>query len=67
MARRSVTALLGPNGAGKSSVARAVSGLVRAQSGQVRFDGADITGASADRIRRLGVAYLPKAAGCSGR
>jgi branched-chain amino acid transport system ATP-binding protein len=63
MAPRSVTALLGPNGAGKSSVARAVSGLVRAQSGLIRFDGADITGAPADRIRRLGIAYLPEGRG----
>jgi branched-chain amino acid transport system ATP-binding protein len=63
VAARSVTALLGPNGAGKSSVARAVSGLVRAQSGQVTFDGEDIAGASADRIRRLGVAYLPEGRG----
>jgi ABC-type branched-subunit amino acid transport system ATPase component len=60
---RSVTALLGANGAGKSSVARAVSGLVRAQSGRIRFDGEDITGTSADRIRRLGVAYLPEGRG----
>jgi ABC-type branched-subunit amino acid transport system ATPase component len=59
----SVTALLGPNGAGKSSVARAISGLVRAQSGRISFDGADITDASADRIRRLGVAYLPEGRG----
>jgi len=59
----SVTALLGPNGAGKSSVARAVSGLVRAQSGRISFDGEDITNASADRIRRLGVAYLPEGRG----
>jgi branched-chain amino acid transport system ATP-binding protein len=59
----SVTALLGPNGAGKSSVARAVSGLVRAQSGRISFDGEDITSASADRIRRLGVAYLPEGRG----
>jgi branched-chain amino acid transport system ATP-binding protein len=63
VAPRSVTALLGPNGAGKSSVARAVSGLVRAQSGLIRFDGEDITGAPADRIRRLGVAYLPEGRG----
>jgi len=60
---RSVTALLGANGAGKSSVARAVSGLVKAQSGRIRFDGQDITGASADRIRRLGIAYLPEGRG----
>jgi branched-chain amino acid transport system ATP-binding protein len=59
----SVTALLGANGAGKSSVARVVSGLVRAQSGLIRFDGEDITGASADRIRRLGLAYLPEGRG----
>jgi branched-chain amino acid transport system ATP-binding protein len=60
---RSVTALLGANGAGKSSVARAVSGLVRAQSGRISFDGEDITAASADRIRRLGIAYLPEGRG----
>jgi len=60
---RSVTALLGANGAGKSSVARAVSGLVRAQSGWIRFDGQDVTDASADRIRRLGLAYLPEGRG----
>jgi len=59
----SVTALLGANGAGKSSVARAVSGLVKAQSGRICFDGEDITGTSADRIRRLGIAYLPEGRG----
>jgi branched-chain amino acid transport system ATP-binding protein len=60
---RSVTALLGANGAGKSSLARAVSGLVKAQSGQIRFDGADITSAPADRIRSAGIAYLPEGRG----
>jgi branched-chain amino acid transport system ATP-binding protein len=60
---RSVTALLGANGAGKSSLARAVSGLVKAQSGQIRFEGADITSAPADRIRALGIAYLPEGRG----
>jgi branched-chain amino acid transport system ATP-binding protein len=60
---RSVTALLGANGAGKSSLARAVSGLVKAQSGQIRFDGADITSAPADQIRSLGIAYLPEGRG----
>ena len=60
---RSVTALLGANGAGKSSLARAVSGLVKPQSGQICFDGEDVTSASADRIRRLGVAYVPEGRG----
>jgi ABC-type branched-subunit amino acid transport system ATPase component len=60
---RSVTALLGANGAGKSSLARAVSGLVKAQSGRISFDGADITSAPADQIRSLGIAYLPEGRG----
>jgi branched-chain amino acid transport system ATP-binding protein len=63
VAAGSVTALLGPNGAGKSSLARTVSGLVQAQSGRISFDGEDITSASADRIRRLGLAYLPEGRG----
>jgi branched-chain amino acid transport system ATP-binding protein len=60
---RSVTALLGANGAGKSSLARAVSGLVKAQSGRISFDGADITSVPADQIRSLGLAYLPEGRG----
>jgi branched-chain amino acid transport system ATP-binding protein len=63
VAAGSVTALLGANGAGKSSVARAVCGLVKAQSGRIRFDRDDITSASPDRIRRLGIAYLPEGRG----
>ena len=39
----SAVALVGSNGAGKSTVARVISGLVRASAGSVRFDGHDIT------------------------
>jgi branched-chain amino acid transport system ATP-binding protein len=53
-------AVLGPNGAGKSSLASAVGGGVRASSGEVRFDGRDITGWSAHRVSRLGIAYVPE-------
>jgi len=58
-----ITALLGPNGAGKSSLARALCGLVPAASGSVELDGRDITRLKPDRIRRLGVAYLPEGRG----
>jgi branched-chain amino acid transport system ATP-binding protein len=56
-------AVLGPNGAGKSTLARAVSGLVPAESGTVRFDGADVTRRPAHRIRRCGLVYLPEGRG----
>lgn len=56
----SVVAMLGPNGSGKSTVARVCTGLIRASSGQIRFDGQDITGLAAWEIARLGVAHAPE-------
>ncbi|HTU37660.1 MAG TPA: ABC transporter ATP-binding protein [Acidimicrobiales bacterium] len=59
----SVLAVLGANGAGKSTLARAVSGLVRPAAGRVRFDGRDVTGYAAHRIRKLGLTYIPEGRG----
>jgi branched-chain amino acid transport system ATP-binding protein len=59
----SVLAVLGANGAGKSTLARTVSGLVRPKAGRVRFEGRDITGMSAHRIRKLGLTYIPEGRG----
>jgi branched-chain amino acid transport system ATP-binding protein len=58
-----VTAILGANGAGKSTLARSVSGLVPPSAGQVRFDGEDVTGTPAHRIRRRGLTYIPEGRG----
>lgn len=58
-----VLALLGVNGAGKSTLARAVSGLVKPAAGTVAFNGQDVTGAPAYRIRRLGLTYIPEGRG----
>jgi branched-chain amino acid transport system ATP-binding protein len=58
-----VLTLLGANGAGKSSIARACSGLVRPVAGVIELDGVDITGWSADKIRRAGLVYLPEGRG----
>jgi len=55
-----VLALLGPNGAGKSSLAAAISGRVRPAAGRVCLAGRDVTGYSAHRLSRLGVAYVPE-------
>ncbi|WP_405054967.1 ABC transporter ATP-binding protein [Vulcanimicrobium alpinum] len=56
----SVVALIGANGAGKTSLLRAISGLVRAQQGSIRFDGAEITREPAHRIVRRGIAHVPE-------
>jgi branched-chain amino acid transport system ATP-binding protein len=58
-----VLALLGANGAGKSTFARSVSGLVAPSGGSVFFQGHDVTGLSAHRIRNLGLAYVPEGRG----
>ena len=48
-------AVIGPNGAGKSTFLNLLSGELRATSGSVRLGGRDVTGATPDRISRLGV------------
>jgi branched-chain amino acid transport system ATP-binding protein len=59
----SITAVLGANGAGKTSLLRAVSGMVRARAGRVRFDGRDITRLAPEEIVRLGLAHVPEGGG----
>ena len=52
-------ALLGTNGAGKSTFLKAVSNLSPVSSGQIFFDGRDITGLAPDAIAALGLAHVP--------
>ena len=59
----SITAVLGANGAGKTSLLRTISGLVRARSGSIVFDGREIGGAAAEGIARLGIAHVPEGRG----
>jgi branched-chain amino acid transport system ATP-binding protein len=58
--RGQVVALLGANGAGKSTTLRALSGLVTASSGFVRFLGEDITGVPAHRLPHRGLVHVPE-------
>jgi branched-chain amino acid transport system ATP-binding protein len=58
-----VVAVLGANGAGKTTTLLAVSGLVRARSGEVLLDGRSVLGRSPEDIARLGVAHVPAGRG----
>ena len=50
-----ITGLIGPNGAGKTTLFHCVSGLIPPETGQVHFDGHDITGEPPHRITQRGL------------
>jgi branched-chain amino acid transport system ATP-binding protein len=50
-----ITGLIGPNGAGKTTAFNMVSGVLRPDSGTVRFDDKDITGLMPHKVARRGV------------
>jgi branched-chain amino acid transport system ATP-binding protein len=51
-------AILGANGAGKTTLLRAISGLMAQRSGQILFEGADISREPSHRIVRLGISQV---------
>ena len=55
-----IVTLIGGNGAGKTTTLRAISGLQRAQSGEVIYDGRKITNLPAHEIVKLGLAHVPE-------
>ena len=60
VAPQEIVAVLGANGAGKSSLLRAIQGLVPAARGAIRFDGADVTGASVPARVHQGLVMVPE-------
>jgi branched-chain amino acid transport system ATP-binding protein len=60
VARGQIVTLLGANGAGKTTTLKTISGIVRAKTGRVLFEGQDITSMPAHIIARAGVVHVPE-------
>ncbi len=65
-APRQVTGIIGPNGAGKTTLLNVLCGLVRPDSGQIRFDGAELAGLRPHRLAGLGIARTLQGVGLFG-
>lgn len=62
-----VVTLIGANGAGKSTTLRAVSRLIDVRSGEIIYNGRNITRRPAHEIVRLGMAHSPEGRRVLGR
>jgi len=55
-----IVTIIGANGAGKSTLLRTISGLVRAQSGTMEFEGKDLNKMAPNDIVAAGIAHAPE-------
>jgi branched-chain amino acid transport system ATP-binding protein len=55
-----IVSLIGANGAGKTTSLRAITGLVRPTSGDLRFENRSLLGLAPHDIVRLGIAHVPE-------
>ncbi len=55
-----LVAVVGPNGAGKTTLFNAVSGIVPAAGGSIRFDGRDLLAVAPSERPHLGIAHVPE-------
>ena len=55
-----VTVIVGPNGVGKTTLLKAIMGLVTVYSGQIIFQGNDITKLKAHERTKAGIGYMPQ-------
>jgi branched-chain amino acid transport system ATP-binding protein len=60
VAEGTIVSLVGPNGAGKTTTLNAISGIVPASQGTMRFQGKDITRASTHRRVSEGIVQVPE-------
>jgi branched-chain amino acid transport system ATP-binding protein len=58
--RDAITTVIGPNGAGKSTAFKTIFGMLRAQSGSLLFNGAEITNFTPRDLIARGISYVPQ-------
>ena len=55
-----IVTLIGSNGAGKTTTMRAISGMIKPESGKIMLAGQDITGLESHQIAKRGLAHSPE-------
>ena len=55
-----IVTLIGANGAGKSTLLRTISGLVKADSGSITYDGVELLGKPINKVLEQGIAQVPE-------
>ena len=55
-----IVSILGCNGAGKTTMVRTITGMVKASSGKVEFNGEDLSGKSSRVILDSGIVQVPE-------
>ena len=55
-----IVGLIGRNGVGKSTTLKSIMGIVRTRSGEIIFDGEDISKKPAYERVKLGIGYVPQ-------
>ncbi|MDO5522181.1 MAG: ABC transporter ATP-binding protein [bacterium] len=55
-----IVSLIGANGAGKTTILHTITGLKKASSGTITYDGKDLLKTEASKIIHLGIAHVPE-------
>jgi len=55
-----IVTLIGSNGAGKTSTLRAISGLIPIKSGEISFEGKNISNLPSYKMLKLGISHVPE-------
>jgi branched-chain amino acid transport system ATP-binding protein len=55
-----IVTLIGANGAGKSTTLRTISGLLKAQSGSIKYEGEEISNQPPHKIVARGISHVPE-------